>query len=156
MPNHVHILIDFASSTKKINTVIGDGKRFMAYEIIKRLKLAGKTDVLMALKKGVAAKSKGKGKLHEVWVESFDWKICETAEFAYQKLIYMHNNPCSGRWKLVEDITKYEHSSARYYITGKPAGYVVTDIETIFKERYITGELFENKIEAKETLMKSG
>ena len=32
MPIHVHALIDFARSTKKINTVIGDGKRFMAYE----------------------------------------------------------------------------------------------------------------------------
>jgi hypothetical protein len=34
-------------------------------------------------------------------------KYCETAKFAYQKLIYMHNNLCAGKWKLVEDITKY-------------------------------------------------
>ena len=85
MPNHVHALIDFARSPKKINTVIGDGKRFMAYEIIKRLKEADKTDVLAMLEKAVTAKSKDKGKNHEVWEESFDWKICETAEFAYQK-----------------------------------------------------------------------
>ena len=122
MPNHVHALIDFAGSTKNINTVIGDGKRFIAYQIITRLKEAGKTDVLAILEKAVTAKSKNKGKNHEVWEESFDWKICETAEFANQKLIYMHNNPCSGKWKMVEDITKYEHSSARYYITGKHAG----------------------------------
>jgi hypothetical protein len=105
--------------------------------------------VLKALEKGVAAKRKEKGKLHEVWGESFDWKICETAEFAYQKLIYMHNNPCSGKWKLVEDIAKYEHSSARYYITSKHAGYIVTDIETIFSERYAADELFKNKIKEK-------
>ncbi|MGZ8559404.1 MAG: hypothetical protein ACXWWC_13760 [Chitinophagaceae bacterium] len=37
----------------------------------------------------------------------------------------MHNNPCAGKWKLAEDITKYEHSSARYYITGKHAAYEV-------------------------------
>lgn len=119
MPTHLHALIDFSTTAKKINTIIGDGKRFMAYEIVKRLKEAGKTDMLEALEKAVATKRKEKGKLHEIWEESFDWKICETAEFAYQKLIYMHNNPCSGKWKLVEDITKYEHSSARYYITGK-------------------------------------
>ena len=85
--------------------------------------------------------------MHEVWEESFDWKICETAEFAYQKLIYMHNNPCGGKWKLVEDITKYEHSSARYYITGKHAGYIVADIEAIFSERNVADELFKNKVE---------
>ena len=28
MPNHIHVLIDFVTSTKKINTIIGDGKRF--------------------------------------------------------------------------------------------------------------------------------
>jgi len=149
MPNHLHALIDFSATAKKINTIIGDGKRFMAYEIIKRMKQAGKTDVLMVLEKGVAAKSKEKGKLHEVWEESFDWKICERAEFAYQKLIYMHSNPCSGKWKLVEDITKDEHSSARYYITGKHAGYIVADIEAIFSERYAADELFNSEIEKK-------
>ena len=76
MPNHLHALTDFSATPKKINTIIGDGKRFMAYEIIKRLRQAGKTDVLVSLEKGVAAKSKEKGKLHEVWEESFDWKIC--------------------------------------------------------------------------------
>lgn len=150
MPNHVHALIDFVRSTKKINTVIGDGKRFMAYEIIKRLKETGKTDVLAMLEKAVTAKSKNKGKNHEVWEESFvpiaiGRKICETAEFAYQKLIYIHKNPCSGKWKLVEDITKYEHSSASYYITGKHTSYTVTDIEVIFHERYAADELFKSK-----------
>jgi hypothetical protein len=132
-------LIDFASSTKKINTIIGDGKRFMAYEIIKRLNEAGKTDILAKLEKAVTAKSKVKGKNHEVWEESFDWKICEMAEFAYQKLIYMHNNPCAGKWNLAEDITKYEHSSARFYISGKHAAYEVTDVEEIISVKRLQG-----------------
>jgi hypothetical protein len=38
----------------------------------------------------------------------------------------------SGRKK---DITKYEHSSARYYITGKHAGYKVVDLEQIIGEK---------------------
>lgn len=137
MPNHVHVLIDFANSAKKINTVIGDGKRFMAYEIIKRLKKTDRKDVLVMLERAVTSKSKDKGKNHEVWEESFDWKYCETAEFAYQKLIYMHNNPCAGKWKLVEDITKYEHSSARFYISGKHAAYKVTDVEEIISKKLL-------------------
>ena len=137
MPNHVHVLIDFAKSAKKINTIIGDGKRFIAYDIISRLEKAGKTGILQQLEKAVSAKDKNNGKKHEVWQESFDWKYCETAEFAYQKLIYMHNNPCTGKWKLAEDVTKYEHSSARYYITGKHAAYEVVDVEEIIKEKLL-------------------
>lgn len=71
MPNHLHALIEFSATPKKINTIIGDGKRFMAYEIIKRLQKAGKTDTLTRLEKAVAAKGKDKGKNHEVWEESF-------------------------------------------------------------------------------------
>jgi REP element-mobilizing transposase RayT len=137
MPNHVHVLIDFVKSTKKINTIIGDGKRFMAYEIISRLEKADDTGTLQQLEKAVSAEDKNKGKKHEVWKESFDWKYCETINFAYQKLLYMHNNPCAGKWKLVEGITKYEHSSARYYITGKHATYEVVDVEEIMREKIL-------------------
>ena len=137
MPNHVHVLIDFSATEKKINKIIGDGKRFMAYEIIKRLQESGRSDILAMLEKAVTAKRKDHGKVHEVWEESFDWKICETLEFAYQKLIYMHNNPCTGKWKLADDITKYEHSSARFYITGKYAAYEVTDVAEIISEKLL-------------------
>jgi hypothetical protein len=51
----------------------------------------------------------------------------------------MHNNPCAGKWKLVDDITKYEHSSARYYTTGKYAGYKVVDVEDVLKENMLAG-----------------
>ena len=137
MPNHIHMLIDFATSAKKINTIIGDGKRFMAYEIINRLEKAGETGILQQLEKAVSSKDKINGKKHEVWKESFYWKYFETARFIYQKLIYIHNNPCAGKWKLVEDIMKYEHSSARYYIAGKHAGYEVVDVEQIMQKKYV-------------------
>jgi len=137
MPNHIHVLIDFATSSKKINTIIGDGKRFMAYDIISRIKEAGNTDLLQQLQKSVTAKDRNNGKKHEVWKESFDWKYCETVKFAYQKLLYIHNNPCNGKWNLAADITKYEHSSARYYISGKHAAYEVVDVEEVLKERNV-------------------
>jgi hypothetical protein len=137
MPNHIHVLIDFSTSVKKINTIIGDGKRFMAYDIISRLEQTGNTDILQQLEKAVSEKDKNNGKKHEVWKESFDWKYCETAKFAYQKLLYIHKNPCNGKWNLASDITKYEHSSARYYITGKHAAYEVVDIEEVMREKNV-------------------
>ena len=38
MPNQVHALIRFINARQKINTIIGNGKIFMAYEIVERLK----------------------------------------------------------------------------------------------------------------------
>ncbi|MDB5120013.1 MAG: hypothetical protein JWN56_1231, partial [Sphingobacteriales bacterium] len=38
MPNHVHALIAFKNSGKNINTIVGNGKRFIAYDLVERLK----------------------------------------------------------------------------------------------------------------------
>jgi hypothetical protein len=50
-----------------------------------------------------------------VFEESFDAKECYTEEFIFQKLHYMHHNPVSKKWNLVNDFTDYEHSSASFY-----------------------------------------
>jgi REP element-mobilizing transposase RayT len=49
MPNHVHALISFIDAKQSINTIIGNGKRFMAYEIIKRLQDQNETEILSTL-----------------------------------------------------------------------------------------------------------
>ena len=36
MPNHLHVMIYFSKPGYNLNKIIGNGKRFMAYEIIKR------------------------------------------------------------------------------------------------------------------------
>ena len=38
MPNHLHVLIKLSQHSETINRLIAEGKRFRAYEIIKRLK----------------------------------------------------------------------------------------------------------------------
>jgi len=37
MPNHLHLLMHYAGGSQSLNSVVGNGKRFMAYDIIKRL-----------------------------------------------------------------------------------------------------------------------
>jgi REP element-mobilizing transposase RayT len=37
MPDHVHALIYFSKTQKPINKIVADGKRFMAYKIVKRV-----------------------------------------------------------------------------------------------------------------------
>lgn len=51
----------------------------------------------------------------------------------------MHNNPCAGKWELAEDISRYDHSSARFYISGNHAAYEVTEVEEIISEQLRRG-----------------
>ena len=126
MPNHLHALIAFSDTGKSINRIIGNAKRFMAYELVKRLKQQGRNDILEILSSEVSQSERKKGKLHEVFEPSFDWKECWSDSFIEQKLDYMHNNPSQGKWHLVEDVVDYPHSSARFYLTGEQGMYEVT------------------------------
>ena len=65
---------------------------------------------------------------------SFDRKWCNSDKMPEQKLNYIHNNPCKGKWNLANNIVEYVHSSAKYYLTGEQGIYEVThykDIEAI-------------------------
>ncbi len=95
MPNHVHALISFKETGQSINTIIGNGKRFMAYEIVERLKNAKEIDMLRYLEEAVEPGRQANKKQHELWELSFDWKECISRKFIQQKLDYMHMNPCS-------------------------------------------------------------
>jgi REP element-mobilizing transposase RayT len=118
MPNHVHVLLYFPQMPKSLNTVIGNAKRFMAYEIIKRLEEKKESKLLDLLHSGVKKREEKKGQIHKVFEESFDAKDCYSEEFIFQKLSYIHHNPVSKKWNLVTDLTDYEHSSASFYETG--------------------------------------
>lgn len=128
MPNHVHVIISFVATGQSINTIVGNGKRFMAYEIVNRLEKNGEMELLQLLKKNVEAKRKENKKLHNVWELSFDWKECRGREFTNQKLDYIHTNPCSKKWDLCSNPGEYPHSSAKYYLTGEQGVYPVTSV----------------------------
>ena len=127
MPNHLHALIDFGISTKSINKIVSNGKRFMAYKIVERLKEQNNTEILLRLSEAVTKSDRDKGKLHQVFERSFDYKEITSQYFFTQKLSYIHNNPCSGAWKLVENPVDYVHSSAKFYLTGEQGIYLITD-----------------------------
>lgn len=130
MPDHIHVMIAFSRTDKLINTIIGNGKRFMAYELVKRLKAQGKKGILEQLAGWVNKTDRMKHKLHEVFEPSFDRKECYSIPFMKQKIAYIHHNPCKDKRlgvKLPED---YLHSSATYYYTGKQGIYpVITYME---------------------------
>ncbi|WP_245825658.1 hypothetical protein [Sediminibacterium ginsengisoli] len=128
MPNHVHALIAFSATQKSINSIIGNGKRFMAYELVSLLQTQGNKAILEQLASWVNATDRMKNKKHEVFEPSFDKKECFSLKFTLTKVNYIHWNPCkAGLVKLPEE---YVHSSARYYFTGLQGVYpVITYME---------------------------
>jgi hypothetical protein len=119
-PNHLHCMLYLPKEAPELYKIISNAKRFMAYEIVKRLEQAGKTALLAKLEEGVKAKEGKKGKLHQVFKESYDAKECFNQNFIIQKLEraafrYIHKNPVTGRWNLASDYLDYLHSSARFY-----------------------------------------
>ncbi len=128
MPNHLHALIGFRNTQgESINKIIGEGKRFMSYSIVKKLKERNASDVLLRLTSQVNTTDGKRGKLHQVFEPSFDWKECRGNKFIDQKLDYIHANPCRGSWELVTEEHEYLHSSAKYYVTGGQGAYTVTN-----------------------------
>jgi len=125
MPSHVHAIIAFTNTGKSINTIVSNGKRFLAYDLVKRLKEMNSNLILNELNNDLNNTEKKEGKIPGVFETSFDWKECRTEKFIQQKLNYIHWNPCKGN-KLVELPEQYIHSSAKFYITGEQGIYAVT------------------------------
>ena len=142
MPNHVHAVISFIETGQSINNIIGNGKRFMAYDIIKRLKENNECELLDLLSDAVEIKRKANNKKHEVWELSFDWKHCSSDQFVQQKIDYIHINPCKGKWNLSALPVQYKYSSATYYLTGAQGFYRVDNVaemnDKVFVQRVNT------------------
>ncbi|HEX4374318.1 MAG TPA: transposase [Puia sp.] len=115
MPNHLHCILYFNKENFELNKIIGNAKRFMAYEIIKKLAAIQRVDILERLTENLTLREKSKGQRHRVFEESFDAKPIYSEKFLAQKISYIHLNPISKKWSLANDHTKYIHSSASFY-----------------------------------------
>jgi putative transposase len=85
MSNHVHLLLYLTDEKVNLNTIIGNAKRFMAYDIIMRLNGHSNQDLLNTLASACTEKEKVKGQLHKVFEPSFDAKPVYTFDFFYGK-----------------------------------------------------------------------
>ena len=126
MPNHVHTLIYKGDENLDLNKYVGSGKRFLAYGMVERLKQNNQEYLIERLQSGVKASEKRKGKRHQVFKLSFDGKWIASREAMENILDYVHHNPVSGRWALVDDFADYQHSSAMFYECGKEGIYKIT------------------------------
>jgi REP element-mobilizing transposase RayT len=127
MPNHLHFLLHYFAQQETLNTLIANGKRFMAYGIIKGLRRNNANAILHVLAQDVLPADRAKGQKHVVWINSFDVKECRTEKFLMQKLTYIHLNPVRGKWRLAPTSVDYIHSSALFYFNGRQQLFSVRD-----------------------------
>lgn len=138
MPNHLHLLIYFSFSDTFSNMKIQSGsgyinksictmKRFLAYEIVELLAQKKQFNLLQKLSFSVTQSELIKGKKHQIFEPSFDCKLCISESMVLEKLNYIHQNPCRGKWNLAPYPSAYLHSSAAFYETGNQGIYPVTD-----------------------------
>ncbi len=107
MPNHVHLIWRIKKKNGK-EMPSGSFLKFTAHEFMKRISNEGLRNFRVT----------ASNKAHEFWqrdplaIELYDSKI------AMQKLDYIHANPVSKAWSLVDDPIDYEYSSCQYYEEG--------------------------------------
>jgi len=134
MPNHLHLLVYIENSCRGLNSVIGEAKRFMSYEIIKRLKHQKEFELLKILSKAVQPRERKIGKKHQVFRLSFDAKEVSGEREINKVLDYIHYNPVNGKWQLASDFVEYPYSSAKYYELGEQREIEVYDYRTVTSE----------------------
>ncbi len=125
MPNHAHFVIRVPEGGA-INTVLGNGKRFMAYELIKRINAAGRDDLLTQLQNGLRPSDIARGQKHRVFQASTDLVELFSGKMIEEKLKYIHANPVSKKWRLADDAVEYPHSSFAFYVRGEDLGAPLT------------------------------
>jgi hypothetical protein len=131
MPNHFHGLIYVSDqSNSAINQLLANGKRFIAYDIVKGLSALNRKRLIELNQLLTPAQIKS-GKKHRVFSTSSDIKPIYDRKSFEGTLDYVHTNPCQSHWDLVEDPVQYLHSSAGYY-TGNTENQHITDYTAFY------------------------
>ena len=135
MPNHVNAVISFIETEQNINSIIGNGKRFMAYDIVKRLKENNEGELLNLLANAVEIKCKTNNKNMKYGNCLLIGSIVAVINLYNRKWITFlpvrsggRSNPCKEKWNLSALPEQYKHSSAKYYLSGAQGFYKVDNV----------------------------
>ena len=127
MPNHIHFIGTY-SKEHTLSDMMRDFKRHTARQIIRQLKAeedSQKLELLQSL-------NQDNRQEYKVWEDGYDARDVFSLTFLEQKLNYLHHNPCQSRWNLAERPEDYLWSSARFYLTNKPAVIPLDDVRDLF------------------------
>jgi hypothetical protein len=97
LKDHCSIKNAALSAAFFIFLVVSNGKRFITYEIIKRLEQKGFTKILSQLREGLTERDVAKGQKHKGFEDGFDAKPIYHRNFLLQKINYIHLNCVRGK-----------------------------------------------------------
>ncbi len=113
MPSHLHLICS-VSSEIGMSSFLRDFKKFTSKEIVKLVNKMPESQREWTLKQfEKACKYLKRDQKYKVWQDSNQAKIILSANFFYQKLKYIHDNPVEEM--LVTNPEDYMFSSARNY-----------------------------------------
>jgi REP element-mobilizing transposase RayT len=131
MANHAHLMVYVNDDCEGLNKVFGEAKRFLAYKIITGLKLLNKTRLLKYLSVNVRNNEQFRGKKHQVFRDSFDARLIESDKSVAEVLHYIHMNPVSGKWQLIDNYLNYPYSSAAFFELGETGFLPIRELDDI-------------------------
>ncbi|MDW3210727.1 MAG: transposase [Reichenbachiella sp.] len=104
MPNHIHLIW-------RLNNL--NGKELPSASLLKFT--AHEFKKMLPKEELYSYQIDAPNKKHKFWQENSRAIELWTPAVAYQKLDYIHRNPVSGKWKLVNDWVDYKYSSGSFY-----------------------------------------
>ena len=123
MPNHIHLIWRVNGPNGK-ELPHHSFLKYTAHEFEKMLR-SENADL-------TTYKVNAQNKFYEFWKRDSLAIELYTEGVAYQKLDYIHANPTSGRWMLVDDPIDYKYSSIRFYEEDIKAFPFLVDLRNEF------------------------
>lgn len=111
MPNHIHLMWEFLDLNGK-EMPHASFLKYTSHKIQKDLR-KNHPKVLEQFKVNSETRN------YQFWQRDSLPIHLYSPSVIYQKLNYIHNNPCKGRWMLSFNPIDYKYSSANFYETGK-------------------------------------
>ena len=110
MPNHIHLLWEMLEKNGN-EMPYSSFMKYTSHQIRKDL-LIDESSILRMFKVDSSSRE------YQFWKRNSLPVLLYTPKIVYQKLTYIHNNPCQGNWMLAPSPIDYKYSSALFYETG--------------------------------------
>lgn len=121
MPSHLHLILK--PERKTIGNVLRDFGSYTAHAILHELRNDERNDLLLFFHQ----QRRDARHAHSIW-QDMQAKNIYSTKFLSQKMEYIHSNPASKDWQLVNDRADYKYSSACFYDKGIAPIIPITDI----------------------------
>jgi len=108
MPTHLHTIV--LPLDRPIGELLQNFGSFTAHKILHKLREDNRKDWLEFFR----AQRRDSHQEHRIW-QDIQAKNIYTEKFLAQKMEYIHQNPVTEEWNLVQDRADYEYSSACFY-----------------------------------------